>query len=112
MWKLLRCRAALAYFHILRRLELRLTALTAPPRSLEEVRGSAIMCASAAERLLGQAAILAIEIREFQIDPYGLTPRFISRRCIPRDSLVGGRLFQDEAETAFECFMDGLRMRC
>ena len=112
MWKLLRCRAALAYFHILRRLELRLTALTAPPRSLEEVRESAIMCASAAERLLGQAAYLALEIREFQIDPYGWTPRFISRRCIPRDSLVGGHLLQDEAEAAFMCFMDGLRMLC
>ena len=31
MWRLLRGRTALAYFHVLRRLELRLTARTAPP---------------------------------------------------------------------------------
>ena len=112
MWRLLRGRTALAYFHVLRRLELRLTAWTAPPRSLEQVRNNAIMFASAAARLLGRAAEGAISLGEFQIDPCGLTPRFICRRRISRESLATVRKLQDEAESAFDCLMQGLRMLC
>jgi hypothetical protein len=68
------------------------------------------MLAAAGQRILGTAATRGIEMREFQIDPYGLTPRLLYRRAIPRMSLVAGRLLQEQAEEAFELFIQGLEL--
>ena len=110
MWARLRGQTCLFYFQVMRRLELRLTVLDAPALVLRAIRNSAIMLAAAGQRILGTAATRGIEMREFQIDPYGLTPRLLSRRAIPRMSLVAGRLLQEQAEEAFELFIQGLEL--
>ena len=99
----------LMYMHILRRLELRLTGLEAPPLVREGVRNCAVMFANVSYRLLGEAALRGISLREMEIDPFGLTPRILCREMIPRNSFVSGRLLQERAETAFEAFLEGLR---
>ena len=110
MWVRLRGQTCLFYFHVMRRLELRLTVLDAPRMVLEAVRNCAVMLAQAGQTILGDAATRGIEMREFQVDPFGLTPRLMSRRAIPRMSLVAGRLLQEQAEEAFELFIQGLKL--
>lgn len=108
-WRRLRGPAMLVFMHVLRRLELRLTALETPPLVLEGLRNCAVMFANVSHRLLGEAALRGIALREMEIDPFALTPRILCREMLPRNSVVAGRLLQERAETAFEDFLQGLR---
>ena len=91
MWAHLRGRACLFYFHVMRRLELRLTELDAPPEFLRSIRKCAMLLANSAEKVLGDDATKGMSMRELRIDPFGLTPRIRCDHKIPRMSVVSGR---------------------